>query len=316
MNSSMRETSSIANSSFLLKSEPKLSCGQAKVFHQRFGNLFDKTSSMSCSSSLTMSESKLRSSSPANLFRQSFASTFDGTSPRSNSSLIMSEPKLSTCSQAKIFRRRFGDTFDGSRLVSPHSPSPIRRLPEGDLHRLRMTSKSSKPKSARRLDDSFDNAIEMMTLAKETIEGAVTNDDHALGDITTRSNSSADSIFSTSSHSIEHNRIVEKRRTIVTSDFSPRTLLLLKLTCAIDYWLTEALILLKQTMSTFVYIFFFSFITFGAILINRLQPVPFIDELFHVRQARQYCQGNYSHVSNLVWTLRLFNYLFTFVVGR
>lgn len=31
-------------------------------------------------------------------------------------------------------------------------------------------------------------------------------------------------------------------------------------------------------------------------LINRVQPTPYLDEIYHVPQAQEYCRGNFSHV--------------------
>ncbi len=30
--------------------------------------------------------------------------------------------------------------------------------------------------------------------------------------------------------------------------------------------------------------------------INEVQPVPYLDEIYHVPQAQEYCGGNFSHV--------------------
>lgn len=33
--------------------------------------------------------------------------------------------------------------------------------------------------------------------------------------------------------------------------------------------------------------------------INQVQPIPYLDEIYHVPQAQAYCKGNFSHVSLL-----------------
>lgn len=30
--------------------------------------------------------------------------------------------------------------------------------------------------------------------------------------------------------------------------------------------------------------------------INEIQPIPYLDEIYHVPQAQEYCKGNFSHV--------------------
>ena len=30
--------------------------------------------------------------------------------------------------------------------------------------------------------------------------------------------------------------------------------------------------------------------------INKIQPVPYLDEIYHVPQAQEYCRGNFSYV--------------------
>ena len=30
--------------------------------------------------------------------------------------------------------------------------------------------------------------------------------------------------------------------------------------------------------------------------INEVQPIPYLDEIYHVPQAKEYCRGNYSYV--------------------
>jgi len=34
------------------------------------------------------------------------------------------------------------------------------------------------------------------------------------------------------------------------------------------------------------------------VLVNEEMPEPYMDEVFHVQQARSYCVGNFSHVSS------------------
>jgi hypothetical protein len=44
-----------------------------------------------------------------------------------------------------------------------------------------------------------------------------------------------------------------------------------------------------------------SAVYFAALLmvssqINKIQPVPYLDEIYHVPQAQEYCRGNFSYV--------------------
>jgi DIE2/ALG10 family len=38
---------------------------------------------------------------------------------------------------------------------------------------------------------------------------------------------------------------------------------------------------------------------FILLLIDKTQPEPYLDEVFHVPQAQVYCEGNFTHVSIL-----------------
>ena len=31
--------------------------------------------------------------------------------------------------------------------------------------------------------------------------------------------------------------------------------------------------------------------------VNQIQPEPYLDEIYHIPQALEYCQGNFSHVT-------------------
>lgn len=38
-----------------------------------------------------------------------------------------------------------------------------------------------------------------------------------------------------------------------------------------------------------------------ANIVNKIQPVPYLDEIYHIPQAVQYCHGNFSHVSQILF---------------
>ena len=40
-----------------------------------------------------------------------------------------------------------------------------------------------------------------------------------------------------------------------------------------------------------------------AYLFNSVQPSPYMDEVFHVPQAQNYCQHNFSHWDSMITTL-------------
>ena len=37
----------------------------------------------------------------------------------------------------------------------------------------------------------------------------------------------------------------------------------------------------------------------GFVIVYRVQPTPFIDEIFHIPQAQKYCSGNFYEVSSI-----------------
>ncbi|MCG8621645.1 MAG: Dol-P-Glc:Glc(2)Man(9)GlcNAc(2)-PP-Dol alpha-1,2-glucosyltransferase [Proteobacteria bacterium] len=40
-----------------------------------------------------------------------------------------------------------------------------------------------------------------------------------------------------------------------------------------------------------------------ASLFNSIQPTPYMDEIFHVAQAQNYCHHNFSHWDPMITTL-------------
>ena len=40
-----------------------------------------------------------------------------------------------------------------------------------------------------------------------------------------------------------------------------------------------------------------------ASLFNSIQPIPYMDEIFHVAQAQNYCHHNFSHWDPMITTL-------------
>ena len=48
-------------------------------------------------------------------------------------------------------------------------------------------------------------------------------------------------------------------------------------------------------------------------VINEIQPLPYLDEIYHIPQAQEYCRGNFSHVTNVLQFIRdcsPFNFFF------
>jgi len=41
--------------------------------------------------------------------------------------------------------------------------------------------------------------------------------------------------------------------------------------------------------------------------INEIQPIPYLDEIYHVPQAQEYCSGNFSHVTHNQVVFRVIN---------
>lgn len=58
-----------------------------------------------------------------------------------------------------------------------------------------------------------------------------------------------------------------------------------------------------MTIGGFVTFYLFLIVVLSlsiALYINYVQPKPYMDEVFHVPQAQQYCNGNFSSVRYLV----------------
>ena len=45
---------------------------------------------------------------------------------------------------------------------------------------------------------------------------------------------------------------------------------------------------------------FFGFCGSLLVLLHRKQNVPYMDEVFHIPQVKQYCSGNFSEVSHII----------------
>lgn len=61
-------------------------------------------------------------------------------------------------------------------------------------------------------------------------------------------------------------------------------------------------------------IFYLIILIFNYIVINHIQHEEFIDEIFHIPQARQYCDGNFSHVTIILLQLSLLLCLYYFLI--
>lgn len=191
-------------------------------------------------------------------------------------SLSNSARDTSQIKSAKIFRKRL-DALKAGLQLSP--PLDNHSWCKSFKETTPILTSTPRPKRARRLFDSFDADDDDDTAdnwANLSIEGA-----DASSSISVISNSTNNS----RRHFTEHYRLVEKRRTI-TDDSSNGVVTMARIFHSID-----------KKISMFLFFAFCSLIIFASIIINQTQPVPFIDEIFHIRQARQYCRGNFHHVS-------------------